>query len=690
MGPRSRLASCIVAVFAAIAASSPADAQSWSGTWTSRTVASTPTGNPGPRAWVDLIVDPNANRPVLFGGSGSYYYNDILNIDFAASRWVEVEPYQPIVQPLGPPCPRDEHAVVFDDQNGLYWSFGGSGYACGRVDGRVAAGSTTTTIIDPSLPATTVNYYRDYFLTMDAYYNTYYAFVSAYDPVAKKLTLLTPIPAVPAGQAYKMTPQAGGGTWSYDPALRRWRGFDAPSLGYAGAKPASRLSPAFAYSTRDDAAVMFGGMAYNDTWALDAITESWVQMRSDGAAGSPPRRSQITNSMAYDAARDAFVLFGGKCSEPSGCNGAAFEAPLNDTWVYRISTNTWTRMFPTNPPGARAQHTLSYDPVNGVVLLFGGKGSAGYFNDTWVYNLAANTWTRVTTNSPPLGRRLHAAVYDPSLGQHVIYGGVNANESSTGEVWTFRLATSGGNVPPSASFTINPASGPPSTSFAFNASLSVDPDGTIVSYAWNFGDGTTGTGPTVTHTFPSSATYAVTLTVTDNLGATGTTTSNVVVTPANVAPTARISVTQTAADTFSFSGSTSTDPDGTIVSYAWNFGDGATATGASTSHRYTAPGNYTVGLLVTDNAGATNSATASVTASTPLAIVLQKKVSGVVAGGAVTAVTANGTPVAFTNIGGGAFEFTLSATTATTFSVVVTAAASGGTTVTSTFNVAVP
>ena len=69
-------------------------------------------------------------------------------------------------------------------------------------------------VVDPSLPATAVDHYKDYFLTMDAYYNTYYAFVSAYDPVAKKLTLYTPIPAVPAGHASQMTPQTGGGTWS--------------------------------------------------------------------------------------------------------------------------------------------------------------------------------------------------------------------------------------------------------------------------------------------------------------------------------------------------------------------------------------------------------------------------------------------------------------------------------------------
>ena len=73
----------------------------------------------------------------------------------------------------------------------------------------------------------------------------------------------------------------------------------------------------------------------------------------------------------------------------------------------------------------------------------------------------------------------------------------------------------------------------------------------------------------------------------------------------NAAPTAYYVVSSVSGLTLGFDGTGSTDTDGEIVSYSWNFGDGATGTGATTSHVYGASGSYTVTLTVTDDAGAT-------------------------------------------------------------------------------------
>lgn len=149
---------------------------------------------------------------------------------------------------------------------------------------------------------------------------------------------------------------------------------------------------------------------------------------------------------------------------------------------------------------------------------------------------------------------------------------------------------------------------------AVDGTGSSDADGTIASYGWEFGDGSTATGVTASHDYTAAGTYTVTLTVTDNSGLTAAQTSTVsVAPPANIAPTANF-VASVQDLTGSFDAATSTDPDGSLVSYHWSFGDGAVATGSTASHEYAGPGNYQVTLTVTDNAGAAGEKTTSVQA----------------------------------------------------------------------------
>jgi len=96
------------------------------------------------------------------------------------------------------------------------------------------------------------------------------------------------------------------------------------------------------------------------------------------------------------------------------------------------------------------------------------------------------------------------------------------------------------NSPPTASFTAFPSSGAAPLSVSFDASLSYDPDGSIVSYEWDFTDGHFGTGETTTHAFGTAGTYSVKLTVTDNEGASDSVTHSITVT---AAPTIQYRVT---------------------------------------------------------------------------------------------------------------------------------------------------
>src|SRR4051812_8138102 len=171
-----------------------------------------------------------------------------------------------------------------------------------------------------------------------------------------------------------------------------------------------------------------------------------------------------------------------------------------------------------------------------------------------------------------------------------------------------------------------PVNQPPSAGFTYTCALAVctflstsnDVDGTIASYSWSFGDDGTAAVDNPSHTYSLTARteFTVTLTVTDNEGATDVETQLIAVDPippTNPPPTARFtsSCTATAVCTFV---STSFDHGGRVSAQAWTFGDGGTATEISPSHTYTvtAATEFTVTLTVTDNEGATGVASQTI------------------------------------------------------------------------------
>ncbi|CAM2006872.1 PKD domain-containing protein [Acanthopleuribacter pedis] len=181
--------------------------------------------------------------------------------------------------------------------------------------------------------------------------------------------------------------------------------------------------------------------------------------------------------------------------------------------------------------------------------------------------------------------------------------------------WNDPGGTCGGpvNEAPTASFSFTTDE----LSAAFDGSASTDSDGSIASYAWDFGDGNQGSGVSAAHTYRSEGTYRVVLVVTDNQGATGRAEADVTVSETDIIP-------PTAAFTFSadrlnvsFDGSASSGPNGAITDYAWDLGDGSSASGAQVNHRYGAAGSYSVTLTVTDAAGLQGSTSQTVTVDDP-------------------------------------------------------------------------
>jgi len=159
-----------------------------------------------------------------------------------------------------------------------------------------------------------------------------------------------------------------------------------------------------------------------------------------------------------------------------------------------------------------------------------------------------------------------------------------------------------------------PDAATPGRAVDFSASRSFDPDGGLVQYLWDFGEGAREFGPDVRHAFLSQRVYPVRLTVTDDGGQASTTLLGVNV--VNRPPVARAAASPRllfTGEMSAFNATGSADPDGSIVSYLWDFGDGANASGPLASHAYSKDGSYKATLTVTDDRGATGTASTNLT-----------------------------------------------------------------------------
>ena len=208
--------------------------------------------------------------------------------------------------------------------------------------------------------------------------------------------------------------------------------------------------------------------------------------------------------------------------------------------------------------------------------------------------------TRLESSTDDLG----AIGYDTQFG----WGRLNSYRAVTGT--TLSEGSPPTNSAPTASFT-HSCSG---LTCDFTDTSS-DSDGTIASWNWDFGDGGSSTAQNPSHTYAADGTYTVSLTVTDDVGDTDSASQNVSVSsgPTNSAPTASF-MHSCSGLTCDFT-DTSSDSDGTIASWNWDFGDGGSSTAQNPSHTYAADGTYTVSVTVTDDVGDTDTASQNVTVS---------------------------------------------------------------------------
>jgi PKD repeat protein len=134
-------------------------------------------------------------------------------------------------------------------------------------------------------------------------------------------------------------------------------------------------------------------------------------------------------------------------------------------------------------------------------------------------------------------------------------------------------------------------------------------------YLWDFGDELGGSGEIVNHVYIDEGQYTITLTVIDGQGSIGVAKSQINILHRNEVPVASLASTyggqgQTIKvnSIAFFDGGSSSDPDGDVLSFEWNFGDGTTGEGIRPNHFYESVGNFTVTLVVSDNGNLSSTA----------------------------------------------------------------------------------
>lgn len=232
---------------------------------------------------------------------------------------------------------------------------------------------------------------------------------------------------------------------------------------------------------------------------------------------------------------------------------------------------------------------------------FGSETDLGYFCDT------------VASSS---GSPVIASASGRAIALHHLGGCVNSGAKMS-LIWPLVAAHFGNEVPPgddevgadnqSPIAAIGFACDGPSCNFSGNGSD--DPDGSIVSFQWSFGDGGTASGAAVSYVYPLLGTYQVTLTVTDNEGATGVASQDVSlvlpVSPLTAAFQVRCKDLLCVFDP--------SPSQGRISRHEWSFGDGSTARHRSPYHRYRRAGRYQVSLTVSDRNGAADTLQKTIT-----------------------------------------------------------------------------
>lgn len=372
------------------------------------------TTGPAPRRGMAMAYDPVRRRVVLFGGViGTTRQSDTWEWD--GTEWRSL--------PIAGPTARSEARMDWDPGAQRLILFGGAGSGGTRVRDTWALSGQTWTQILPAAPTSPATGSGNA-MVFDAARQRAILFGGSVAPWMDIFTLdpggewaqvqFGPSARTGAAVAYDETRReavlfgglAGsrqGDTWTFDGA--QWRMVAATG-------PSARNEHAMAYDPIRNRVILFGG----NTGSLNAETWSW-----DGSAwtrlfpaNSPSARER--HSMAFEPNLGGIVLHGGS----TGASNA-------QTWFWDGSD--WS-LIATGP--TRAGHAMGYSPILGRLVLYGGSG-AGVNQRAWAFDPVALSWSQIGMANGPATATEHTLSFDPDSGQMLLIGATSGDAA----VWLF-------------------------------------------------------------------------------------------------------------------------------------------------------------------------------------------------------------------------------------------------------------